>query len=138
MAFAAKSMLFVPGIFAGIMLALLNILATMPDPIEIGGYGERLTIVGILIAANVMLITAISYLYMQNSKYWQEHHTKTVIAMGKELTQEREQNQEDKQTLIRLLRECSEALKHSAITSDAVKTSIDSLRILITELERHR
>lgn len=128
-----------PSILSGIWLAPFSyVLLALTDPIELGSRGERLGIIGILVASVVVLVSGIAWLYSQNTKAWKEHHEHTIKTILTEREKTQNERKEERAELIRVLKECAVIMANVHTSYESIAKSIDSLRGIVIELERKR
>lgn len=106
------------------------------DPVEIGARGERLTIIGILIAGVIALGIGIVALWRgqkQQADSWKVHHDETVKAFNAERLARNEERKVEYNAMLQVLRDNSAALASSAVSTKGVEVAIKSLEHTILE-----
>jgi hypothetical protein len=103
-------------------------LAIAIDPIEIGSQGERLGIVGILIAGMVCLMIGITWIYNQNSKAWKAHHEESIKQLLVERQEFQRERREEREELVKILRECTTVMVSVTKTIERMDTLLYSMK----------
>lgn len=106
------------------------------DPVDIGSRGERLGIIGLLIASVAVLLSGVAWLYTQNIKAWRKHHEDTIKTIMNEREETKRERKDERNELVAVLKECTVAMTNAAKSSEHVVLAVEQLRGIMLDIER--